>query len=178
MINRNSIHESTVLTFSDFESFFSLFQKAYFSDNQDMLFQLEKSSPDFFQKAYIQVLPVIPDFNCSSGASPILSSRTCNTLPCIFNMLFYLTGSHSASKGFLPQLFARTKYSRQTDLETGRTEYYFAPSSLWKDFFFSEPVLIQKLHEKRIRDFSELTERTREFYEHTPFDYYPPQDFI
>lgn len=180
MTNYNLIHESDIctLSFSDFESFFSLFQQAYFSDNQDMLFQLEKSSPDFFQRAYIRVLPAISELSCDSGISPILSSHTCNTLPCIFNMLFYLTGSYSVSKGFLPQLLTRAKSSRQTNPETGRTEYCFSPSSLWNDFFFSEPLLIQKLREKKIRDFSELTERTREFYEGAPFDYYPPQDFI
>lgn len=178
-LNTDSISESArEVDLYDYPKFLAAFQKAYSKDDQISLCRLETKAPDFFRKAFLSTVPDLTEMEYSRLPFPILSSETCTTVPCIYNMVFFLTGCSSAGRAYLPYLLAHAKYKQTTHPETGRLEYLFLPSSLWEDFFSSEPTLSLIIRSQKIFDLTELIERTRDFCAKAACDYMPPGEFI
>ena len=92
-LNTDSTSESArEVDLYDYPKFLAAFQKAYSKDDQISLCRLETIAPDFFRKAFLNTVPDLTEMEYSRLPFPILSSETCTTVPCIYNMVFYLTG--------------------------------------------------------------------------------------
>lgn len=150
--------------FLSYEEFLEDFKESMSQNDRESLSKLQKTYPAYYNKAFIQQIPAIPDWDSSSSPYPILQLPV-NYSPCVINIISYLVTNPKTVQACISYLFQNLQSTIRRNIRTDEVIYIFDEDLLWKQFFMKLPALSSVLHDKKIKSLQELVSRTQDYYE-------------